>query len=129
MQKLLNKLRFKPEYSALGINVPVSLEDLLKKEGFETEMSPDATYDFVIFTKNHQELDSFLPDVLKKLKYDNLFWIVYPKGSSPLHEDLNRDTLWKAVEKTGYRPVIMVAYNNDWSALRFRPAEKVKTKK
>jgi hypothetical protein len=34
--------------------------------------------------------------------------------------DLNRDILWKRLEKLGVQPVRQIAIDDVWSALRFR---------
>ncbi|MFC5649655.1 hypothetical protein ACFPYJ_11085 [Paenibacillus solisilvae] len=60
---------------------------------------------------------------------DALFWITYPKQSSKVKTDINRDRLWAMVQdKSGYRPVSNVAIDEKWSALRFRHQDKVKVK-
>jgi len=46
-----------------------------------------------------------------------------PPGS---RATFDRDVVWKMLEPTGLRPVTQVAIDEVWSALRFRPAEKVK---
>jgi hypothetical protein len=51
--------------------------------------------------------------------------IAYPKGTSGVKTDLNRDRLAKAVAPTGWRAVRLVALDEIWSAMRFRPAERV----
>jgi hypothetical protein len=50
-----------------------------------------------------------------------LLWVAYPKGSSGVKTDVNRDRLWQALEPTGWRPVRQVALDETWSAMRFRP--------
>ena len=129
MENVLNKLKFKPEFTALVLNAPAKIKEALQKNGFDAVNKAGSVYDFVmVFVTSHKELEDHIGETMKALKYDNHFWINYPKGSSKLHTDLNRDTLWKAMEKTGYRPVTLIAFDEDWSAMRFRHVEKVKTK-
>jgi len=59
------------------------------------------------------------------LKKDGLFWICYPKGSSKIKTDLNRDILWAAMGKFGLAGVSLISIDNVWSAMRFRPTDKV----
>jgi len=54
-----------------------------------------------------------------------LLWIAYPKQSSGIKTDVNRDILWQLSLQTGLRPVTQIAIDETWSALRFRPAERV----
>lgn len=43
-----------------------------------------------------------------------------------MESNLSREVVWGAVAKTGLRPVAQVSLNDVWSALRFRPPEKVR---
>jgi len=52
-------------------------------------------------------------------------WISYPEQTSKIKTDLNRDILWKLMEKHGLVRVAMISIDNVWSAMRFRPAAKV----
>ena len=67
----------------------------------------------MLFAISHQELDACIIIIMKNLNYDNYFWINYPKGSSGLHVDMNCNTLRKTMEKTNYRPVTLVSFD-DW---------------
>ncbi|HNM27658.1 MAG TPA: hypothetical protein PKL15_19570, partial [Saprospiraceae bacterium] len=52
----------------------------------------------------------------------------YPKGSSKTYRcEFNRDNGWQALGEVGYEPVRQVAIDEDWSALRFRRVEFIKT--
>jgi hypothetical protein len=59
---------------------------------------------------------------------DALLWMVYPKTTSKRYKcEFNRDTGWASLGEAGYEPVRQVAIDEDWSALRFRKAEFIKT--
>lgn len=60
---------------------------------------------------------------IHSLKPDALLWLAYPKSTSKVKTDVNRDRLWKAIEPTGWRPVRMVALDDTWSAMRLRLAK------
>jgi hypothetical protein len=63
-----------------------------------------------------------------KIKGDGLVWFAYPKGTSKKYTcDFNRDTGWSALGALGFEPVRMVAIEQNWSALRFRRIEYIKT--
>ncbi|NHM32838.1 hypothetical protein [Neobacillus terrae] len=125
MEELLKKLRYK-EGRALVLNAP---------EGYsldiEEDTQPEGTYDFVqLFVLNSEDVKKLFAATIPFLKEDALFWVTYPKKSSKIKTDINRDVLWKlAEEETPYRPVSNVAVDETWSALRFRHSDKVKTKK
>jgi hypothetical protein len=62
------------------------------------------------------------------LEEDALFWFAYPKKSSKKYQcEFNRDNGWQSLGDLGFEPVRMVAIDEDWSALRFRKAENIKT--
>jgi hypothetical protein len=69
--------------------------------------------------------------VAKKLSTmpgDAIAWFCYPKQSSRKYTcEFHRDTGWAAVGSAGWEGVRMVAIDADWSALRFRRQEYIKT--
>jgi hypothetical protein len=57
-----------------------------------------------------------------------VIWFAYPKASSKRYRcEFNRDTGWAAVRAVGFDTVRQVAIDGDWSALRFRRIEYIKT--
>lgn len=55
-----------------------------------------------------------------------LLWLCYPKGGAKVDTDLTRDKGWETVKATGYDGLALVSLDETWSAMRFRPADKVK---
>jgi hypothetical protein len=112
----------------LILNSPESYPEVLGELPQELQLHREAmgSYDFVhLFVKNFAELDEWIDCALKAVEHDALFWISYPKGSSGVQTDLNRDSLWEAMLPKGIRPVTQVSVDQTWSAVRFRPAESV----
>ncbi|WNQ12033.1 hypothetical protein MJA45_02940 [Paenibacillus aurantius] len=124
-EELLKKLKYK-EGRALVLNAPEGY-----RLGVEEEGSPEGTYPFVqLFVNDSSEVEKWVPETVPFLAEDAVFWITYPKQSSKIKTDVNRDRLWSLVEgKAPYRPVSNVAVDDTWSALRFRHVDKVKPKK
>ena len=126
--KLLKKLRMQPGQRVLILNAP---QDYLEElgplpEGVEVADKPEGVFDFVqVFAKDLAELEELAPVASESVKRDGLFWVSYPKKSAKVESDLSRDVVWKAVAKTGLRPVTQVSVNDVWSAIRFRSADKV----
>ena len=59
---------------------------------------------------------------------DPVLWLAYPKKSSKRYaSDVGRDDSWQPFGDLGFEPVRQVAVDDDWSALRFRRAEQVRT--
>lgn len=120
---ILNKLKIKPGYSLLVLNSP---EGYLKTAR-QVDIRPAAKkkYDAVqLFVKNKAELEKHAPKAMASLQDDGLLWICYPKKSAAVKTDLTRDQGWDVVENAGFESVAIVAVDETWSALRFKPAKK-----
>ncbi|WP_174732312.1 hypothetical protein [Mesobacillus harenae] len=124
MDELLKKLRYKAG-PAVVLNAPKEYKLGIESEEELTE------YEFVqVFVHNSEDVARWLPTALPLLTDNAVFWITYPKKSSKVKTDINRDVLWKMVEEaSSYRAVSNVAVDEIWSAVRFRQKDKVKTKK
>ena len=66
--------------------------------------------------------------IANRAQGDAIVWFAYPKGTSKRYKsEINRDTGWQALGQAGFEPVRAVAIDEDWSALRFRRVEFIKT--
>jgi hypothetical protein len=122
---LSQKLQLKPGQRLLLFNMPAGYADYLASELVGVPLlteSQEQSEAMLLFVNNLAEVTSLVPQVIRLARPDSLLWIAYPKGSSKIKTDVNRDTLWKAVEPTGWRPVRQVAMDEVWSAMRFRPS-------
>ena len=82
------------------------------------------------FVTKREEITRLAKAIGKKAEGDAIIWMAYPKGSSKrLTCDFNRDNGWSPLGAVGFRGVRQVAIDEDWSALRFRRAEFVKTRR
>ncbi|MCC6243904.1 MAG: hypothetical protein IT353_13760 [Gemmatimonadaceae bacterium] len=80
------------------------------------------------FVITQAELDAASAALAKVADGDAILWMVYPKKSSKKYAcEFNRDTGWHVLGAAGFEPVRAVAVDDDWSALRFRRAEFIKT--
>ena len=124
---LAKKLRIQPGQRILILNPPAGyLDELDLPEGVELAERPEGAFDLVhLFVKNTAELESLGPAAIEAVKYDGLLWISYPKRSSKVKTDLTRDVGWEMMAEAGLRPVTQVSVNDIWSALRFRPIDRV----
>jgi|WetSurMetagenome_2_1015567.scaffolds.fasta_scaffold54057_3 hypothetical protein len=129
---LVKKLQLKPGQQALFLNAPegyvASLGPL--PDGVALVDGPTGTLDFVqIFVRDSAELTTHAPAALAAIKLDGVLWIAYPKQSAKVKTDLTRDRGWEPVTALGLRPVTQIAIDETWSALRWRPIERVKSSK
>ncbi|MDU0202665.1 hypothetical protein ACYEXS_05675 [Paenibacillus sp. MAH-36] len=123
-EALLKKLHYK-QGRALVLHAPEGYA-----LGIEEPGEPNGSYDFVqLFVKDAAEVEEWTPKAMQYLKDDALFWITYPKQSSKVKTNINRDSLFTLVSSISeYRAVSNVAVDETWSALRFRHLDKVKSK-
>lgn len=125
---LIKKLRIQAGQRALILNAPEGYIQGLGElpEGATASQVAGGEFDFVqLFVKSIAELQEQGPLAIQAVKYDGLLWICYPKQTSGIKTDINRDTGWGVIQAAGLRPVTQVAIDETWSALRFRPAERV----
>jgi hypothetical protein len=132
MASTFDKLNLKDQKLIVVWNAPESFEkELAGLNGVAVKRSAEgvAQIDFSLaFVTKQKEVDSLAKTIGGKAKGDAVVWFAYPKGSSKNYKcEFNRDTGWSAVGKEGFEPVRMVAIDEDWSALRFRRAEFIKT--
>ncbi len=122
---LLGKLRYKGGRAEV-LNAP----EVFQLSDAPASANEDKSDFVLLFVNNAEEVDKWVPEVIPGLKEDAVFWIAYPKQSSKVKTDINRDILAAMVQdNTPYRPVSAAALDTTWSALRFREKTKVKTKK
>ncbi len=125
------KLNLKDQTEIIVLNAPASFEPELKalKDVTVRRDAKGGVIDFSLaFVTTQREVDTLGPQVAKKAKGDAVVWFAYPKGSSKKYtSQINRDNGWAVMGKAGFEPVRMVAIDEDWSALRFRRVEFIKT--
>ena len=134
MADVFAKLQLKDQKEIVVLNAPDSFQpELAKLKGVAVSRSANDAKDIafsIAFVKTQPELDSAVKAVAAKVKGDAVVWFAYPKQSSKRYTStINRDSGWDSLGKAGFEPVRMVAIDEDWSALRFRKAEFIKTMK
>lgn len=133
MNAIFKKLNYKDQDQIFVVNAPKSFEKEMDEMRTTTAVktSLDATKEvefFLGFVTKQKEVDEFTKKVAPIIKGDGLLWFAYPKGSSKNYKcEFNRDNGWNELGRHGFEPVRMVAIDEDWSALRFRKAENIKT--
>jgi len=122
-QTLFEKLEFADEKNLLIQGLPSSIEKQFCKLSFAKNMTPllrSRKIDFaLVFAVNENQLNGILRDVMPALKEDSKFWVAYPKITSKIVTDLNRDASWHQLTSAGYESVNEVALDHVWSAARF----------
>ena len=132
MSPTFAKLNLKDQSDIVVVNAPASFEsEIASLRGITVrrELSEAKQVAFSLaFLTTQKEVDSLAKAIARKASGDAIVWIAYPKGTSKKYTcEFNRDTGWAALGDAGFEPVRMVAIDEDWSALRFRRAEFIKT--
>lgn len=74
----------------------------------------------LVFVRNHEDLRAELEDMARKLHERSILWVAYPKLSSKLAGDLNRDLIRTIVHDYRLETISQIAIDDDWSALRLK---------
>ena len=132
MPTTFEKLNLKDQRTILVLNPPASFEPELAALHAVTvlrNLQPLDAIDFSLaFVTKQQQVDTLAKAIASRAKGDAVVWFAYPKGTSKRYKsEINRDTGWQALGKLGFEPVRAVAIDDDWSALRFRRVEFIKT--
>jgi len=130
---LIKKLRIKPKHRVNIINAPEGYSEqigtLLPADvELLTAPTPAGNFDVVLqFVHNKAEVQKDTPIAIEMVKAGGRLWLSYPKQSSKVPTDINRDILWKIFPNSEWRPVTQISIDEIWSALRFRPKTEVGT--
>lgn len=134
MTPLFNKLNLKGQKEIVVLDAPESFErelDALEGVTVHRHSSALGRVEFALaFVITNAQLAAAADAILPKAQGDAVVWFAYPKGTSKRYRcEFNRDTGWAPMGAAGFEGVRQVAVDEDWSALRFRRVEHIKTMK
>jgi hypothetical protein len=129
---LFNKLNLGANDEIVLFNAPDSFESELKQlKGIKIVRDPGkpkAIKFGLAFAMTQAQLDRASKLLASATEGDAVLWFAYPKGTSKRYTcEFNRDAGWSVIRAAGFDSVRMVAIDEDWSALRFRRLEYVKS--
>lgn len=123
-QNLLEKLQLKDEKTLLIQGLPSSIEKQFVKLSYAKNVTPllkSKKVDFaLVFAVNENQLNGVLRDVFPTLHNESKLWVAYPKQTSKIVSDLNRDCSWDLLTQNNFEGVTLVALDHVWSAMRFK---------
>jgi len=124
---IVEKLHLSEERNLLIQGLPSSIEKQFAKLSFSKNVTPllrSKKIDWaLVFAVNENQLNNILKDVLPALHEDSKLWVAYPKSTSKITSDLNRDCSWSTLTGNGYEGVVQVALDHVWSALWWKRCE------
>jgi hypothetical protein len=130
MTPLFKKMNLKDQKGIVVLNAPASFEpELAALDDVAVQRKVPKLLNFALaFVTQQKDLDAISAKLTHAAEGDAILWIAYPKGTSKNYTcDFNRDSGWTVLGGAGWEPVRMIAIDADWSALRFRRVENVKT--
>lgn len=132
MNAVIKKLQLKDQGKpVLILNAPEEYCEIISEFDTETQTEiNEKKYHFVqVFGKSMAELKDLAVKAVSVVEEDGLLWLCYPKKSSKKYKgsDCSRDVVIYIFQDEGYEPVRQISIDDDWSALRFRQVDKIKT--
>ncbi len=133
MASVFEKLNLKDRQEIVVLHAPPSFEAELARLPVMTihrHLESVAETGFLLaFVTKQSEVDALAAKVAQRAKGDAVVWFAYPKGTSKKYKcDFNRDTGWDKLKAAGFDTVRAVAIDEDWTGLRFRRVEFIKTR-
>lgn len=123
-QTILEKLQLKNEKNILIQGLPSSIEKQFSKLSFAKNLTPllrSRKIDFaLIFAVSENQLNSILEDIMPALKDESKLWVAYPKLTSKITTDLNREASWKKLMDADYESSEPVSLDHVWHASYFK---------
>lgn len=123
MRDMMHKFKFKDD--PIILFTPESLKAAVADMGFATSFREGIkSTNTLAFVSSWDEFLQFLTKSLASIAHDSVLWVAYPKQSSKIKTDINRDILWQTAEPYGITAVSAISIDDTWSALRLRPIKK-----
>lgn len=123
-QTILEKLQIKNEKNILIQGLPSSIEKQFSKLSFAKNLTPllrSKKIDFaLVFAVSENQLNSILDDIMPALKEESKLWIAYPKLTSKITTDLNRESSWNKLVGAEYENAEQVSLDHVWHAAFFK---------
>ena len=119
---LAKKLGLKSGFKCWFFNAPERyfelFDDLPADLNQTTDLQNDMDFAHLFFTQK-QELENSMQGLAMKLKKDGLIWISWPKGTSKIPTDINREVVREVGLNAGLVDVKVAAIDENWSGLKF----------
>ncbi|MFM2363591.1 MAG: hypothetical protein RLZZ316_2493 [Bacteroidota bacterium] len=126
-QTMFEKLDLQGEKNMLIQGLPSSIEKQFAKLSFAKNITPllkSRKIDFaLIFAVNENQLSSIVNEVLPSLNSGAKFWVAFPKTTSKIVTNLNRECSWECLTGSGFEGIHQIALDHVWMATRFQKNE------
>lgn len=131
-QSLFEKLELKDEKTLLIQGIPSSIEKQFAKLTYAKNVTPllkSKKLEFaLVFAINQNQLNNVLKEVFPALNFASKLWVAYPKQTSKIVSDLNRDCSWEFLTDNAFEGSDVIEIDNVWTAMRFKKSEELAAK-
>jgi hypothetical protein len=116
------KLKIKEGNTILTINAPTNYKKSLDPTPKEvTIIESGKSFDHLHwFVKDMSSMEKGLKKVLSLVKGNTTCWIFYPKGTSGIQTNLNRDNLYQELLQYNLHFLTLISFDETWSAFGMR---------
>ena len=119
-----DKLKIKADDTLLTINEPSEFQKGLKglPKGVKIVEAGKDYNQVHWFVLNRAQMEGQMSKVMKLVKPGIIVWVYYPKGTSKLQTDLNRDKGWDCLLAEGDKLtwINLISFDDTWSVFGFR---------
>lgn len=126
-QTVFEKLQLNEEKNLLVQGLPSSIEKQFAKLSFSKSVTPllkSRKIDFaLVFAINQNQLSSIMQDVIPAMHQEGKLWIAFPKATSKIVSDLNRQCSWACLRTKGFETIQEIELDHVWTAIRFSKSE------
>ncbi|MDC8002826.1 DUF3052 domain-containing protein [Aureisphaera galaxeae] len=120
---LAKKLGIKPGFSLYVHNEPLPyaslFDDLPEDITFPKQPIPESLDFAHAFCTTFNELEEAANTIIPLLKKTGMLWMSWPKGSSKIPSEINRESVRDHLLAAGLVDTKVCAVNEDWSGLKF----------
>lgn len=120
---LAKKLGIKEGHRILLYQEPwgyFKLFDYLPEDLVQLKVARKDSADFIhLFLTQENELMKSANRFKTALKKDGVMWVSWPKGSSSIEKNINRESVREAFLKAGLVDIKVASIDEDWSGLKF----------
>jgi hypothetical protein len=117
------KLLIKAKQSVRLVNAPQGYADGLEPLPAEARLvakSAKPVDILQVFVTSMAELEKWLPQFKDAVAPAGLLWVTYPKGTSAVKTDVNRDIIAAYSKTVGWQVVAIISIDDTWSAMRMK---------
>lgn len=94
------------------------LSQLPEGASFSRDHEPEDI--LLIFVKTMEEVKALFPISENILKPGGIPWLAYPKRTSGIVTDLDRDIIWRYLQTIGWTGVSIISIDETWSGFRMK---------